>query len=81
MSTKKQEKLSIALQPSHVRVYNFIETFIEKNIFAPELNETAKAVKLSIRQTYNLINELVSLGYLEKVARKKRGLKIIKKLG
>lgn len=80
MSTKEKAK-QIILQPSHVKVYNFVKEYIEKNMFSPKLTEVAKGIKLTDRQSYNLINELVELGYLSKEAHRKRGIAIVKKLG
>ncbi len=77
--TEKTKK-EIVLQPSHLNVYNFIAKFVEKNIYSPELNEIAKGIKMTERQTFNLINELCTLGFLSKIPNKKRGLKILKKI-
>lgn len=70
----------INLQPSHLRAYRFTEKYISENIVAPEMKEIAKGIKLTLRQTYRVIDDLCSLGYFARDAYKKRSLKIMKPL-
>jgi len=74
----KEEKIN--LQPSHVKVFNFIKVYIEKKIVSPELSEISKNVKLSTRQVHRLVDELVVLKFLSRDYHKKRSIKILKLL-
>lgn len=73
-----KEKKEIIIQPSHVKVFNYTKAFIEKNIYSPTLDEIAAGIKMSMRQVYNLVNDLVELGVMEKTFKTERGIKIIK---
>lgn len=70
----------INLQPSHVRVYRYVEKYTKKNLVAPDVHEIAKAVGVTWRQVYRLIDDLCVLGYMTKEAHKKRSIKIVKPL-
>lgn len=78
--SKTIEKIN--LQPSHIRVYRFVEKYIAKNIASPDVNDIAKAktVQLTPRQVYRLVDDLCVLGYLGKDAYKKRSLRVVKPL-
>lgn len=67
----------IVLQPSHVKLFKFVEKYIATNIVSPQVDEIASAVKLTQRQCYRLIDDLCKLGYLEKKKYRTRGLKIL----
>lgn len=70
----------IVLQPSHVRAYRFVEKYTNKNLVAPDVHEIAKAVGVTWRQVYRLVDDLCVLGYMTKQPRKKRSIKIVKPL-
>lgn len=70
----------IVLLPSHIKVYNFIKTYIANKIVSPETKEIAKGIKYEERQVYRLIDDLVALGYLSKKKHYRRGIKIEKEL-
>jgi len=70
----------LSLQLSHVAAYRFIEKYIKKNIVAPEMEEIAKGIKLTVRQTYRVVDELCDLGYTSKQKYKTRSIKIVKPL-
>jgi DNA-binding MarR family transcriptional regulator len=71
-------KPAIALQPSHVEAYKFIETYRAKNVYSPEIDEIADHLELTQRQTYRVIDDLESLGYIKRQKRKKRSIRIAK---
>jgi hypothetical protein len=73
-------KNEITLLPSHVAVFNFIDKYIEKNTFSPEVEEVAKGIKLTPRHTYRIVDDLCALGHLSKLFNRKRSLKIEKPL-
>ena len=73
-------KNEITIQPSHVAVYRFIEKYMDKNIAAPQIKEIAVGIKLTPRQAYRLVEDLVLLGVLKKDAYKKRGLRIVQSI-
>lgn len=76
----KKEREKINLQPVHVSTYRFVEKYMTKNVVAPEMEEIAKAVKLTIRHTYRVVDDLCSLGYMGKEAYRRRSIKILKPL-
>lgn len=76
--SKSVEKIN--LQPAHIRAYRFVEKYVSKNIVAPEMEEIAKAIKLTLRHTYRIIDDLRTLGYLTKEAHKRRSIKIVRPL-
>lgn len=73
-------KKNIILGPSHVKVQKYVSNYIKKNIYSPEIGEIAKGVKLTPRQTWRLIEDLISLRYLSKSPHKKRSLKVEREL-
>lgn len=70
----------IVLQPSHVAAFNFIKKYMLKRVYAPEIAEISKAIKLTERQTYRLIDDLVALKVLSKEKRRKRSIQVLKEL-
>lgn len=78
MTDKK--KSEIILQPSHIKVYNFVVGYIKKNIVSPEMNEIAKGIKYEERQVHRLVGDLCSLGYLSKKRYFPRSIKVEKEL-
>lgn len=80
MTKERKPKTEFHLQPSHVKVFNFIEKYTEKNMFAPEVNEISKSTKMSLKHGYRIVDELCRLGYLSKTPYAKRSIKIIKPL-
>lgn len=76
--TKIKEK--IYLQPSHVKVYRYIENYISKNVISPEVKEICKTVKVVPRHVYRILADLEKLGYIKRDNYRKRSLKIIKEL-
>ena len=70
----------ITLQPGHIKAYRFVEKYITKNIISPEMKEISKGIKLTIRHTYRIIDDLCVLGYLERIQYRRRSLKILKPL-
>lgn len=77
---KHMEKKSnkIILQPSHVKAFNFIKKYIERNVVAPEVPEIAAGIKATERHTHRLIDDLCSLGHLSKIPYRKRSISIVK---
>jgi sulfur relay (sulfurtransferase) DsrC/TusE family protein len=78
MTTKKREE--IIMQPSHIKVYNFVVAYIKKHIVSPEMNEIAKGIKYEERQVHRLVADLCSLGYISKKRYYPRSIKIEKEL-
>lgn len=76
----KKQATEINLQPSHVKAYRFIEKYIAKNVVSPEISEIASGVKITIRHTYRIVDDLKVLGYISKDSFKKRSIKIEKPL-
>lgn len=76
--SKSVEK--IVLQPSHVAAFNFIKKYMLKRVYAPEIAEIAVSIKLTERQTYRLIDDLVALKVISKEKRRKRSIKILKEI-
>lgn len=74
------KKIEITIQPSHVATYRFIEKYMDKNIAAPEIKEIAVGIKLTPRQAYRIVEDLVTLGVLKKEAFKKRGIRIVQSI-
>lgn len=70
----------IVLQPSHVAAFNFIKKYMSKRVYAPEIGEISKAIRLTERQTYRLIDDLVALKVLSKEKRRKRSIQVLKEL-
>lgn len=70
----------INLQPSHIRAYNFIAKSRAKNLYSPDMDEVAKGIKLTPRQAYRVVDDLIALGYMSKEMYKRRSLKILKPL-
>lgn len=70
----------IVLQPSHIRVYRFVEKYIGKNITSPHVHEIAAGIKLTHRQSYRLVEDLCELGYFSKMPYIKRSIVITKPL-
>lgn len=66
----------IILLPSHIKTFNFVRKFIEKNTYSPELSEIAAKIELTPRQVWRLLNDLITLGYLSKTPHKKRSIKV-----
>jgi len=73
-----EKKAEINLQPSHVKAYRYIQKYVKKNIVAPEIAEIASGIKLTVRHTYRIIDDLQDLGYISKDSHKKRSIKIEK---
>lgn len=80
IANMKRTKDKINLQPAHIRAYRFVEKYIAKNIVAPEMEEIAKGIKLTLRHTYRVVEDLCVLGFMEKESYRRRSLKIIKPL-
>lgn len=76
--TKQKEE--VVLLPSHIKVYNFINLYIKKNIIAPTASEIAKGIKYEDRQVHRVVEDLCLLGYLSKKKHYRRGIKIEKEL-
>lgn len=70
----------INLQPSHINAFRFTEKYIAKHIVSPEIEEISTGIKLTLRQTYRVLDDLCALGYMSREAYKKRSLKIVKPL-
>ena len=75
---KPAEKIN--LQPSHINAHRFISKYVEKNIVSPQIDEVARGIKLTTRQTYRVIDDLVTLGYVTKELYKKRSLRVVRPL-
>ena len=75
---KSEDKIN--LQPVHIQVYRFIEKYVAKNIISPELEEVSKGIKITIRHTYRVVDDLCMLGYLSRSKYKRRSVKILKPL-
>lgn len=73
--SKKQE---IHLQPSHVAAYRFIEKYMKRKIVAPEILDISRALQITDRQVYRVLDDLQSLGYISRELHKKRSIKILK---
>ena len=68
--------------PSHVQVFEFVDSFIQENKFAPTRKEIAEGTGMSIRHVERIIRELFEAGYFEnKGDRKARNIKIARQLG
>lgn len=70
----------ITLQPVHIKVYKYIIAYMEKNIVPPEMEEISKGIKVTIRHTYRTVEDLCTLGYLEKTRYQRRSIKVLKPL-
>lgn len=66
------------LQPPHVKAFNFIKGYVEKNAYAPEIAEIAKGIKASERNAHRLVHDLCRMKYLSKIAYRKRSIKIVR---
>lgn len=77
---QSEEKKEFFLQPSHLSAYRYIESYTKKNLYAPDLEDIAKGVELSVRQTYRIIDELCDAGYLSRLPYRRRTIKITKKI-
>ena len=73
-------KEEIVLQPSHIKVYNFIKSYIDKKIVSPDVIEIANGVKYESRHVHRLVDDLVALGFLSKLKFRKRSIKIVREL-
>jgi len=80
ITNMKKAKEKINLQPAHIKAYRFVEKYTSKNIIAPEMEEISKGIKLTLRHTYRVIEDLCVLGYLEKEPYRRRSIKILKPL-
>lgn len=78
--SKNKTTREINLQLSHVKAYQYIDKYIAKKIVAPEMIEVSKYIKLTVRQTYRVVEDLCELGYLSKEPYKKRSIKVLKAL-
>jgi len=76
----KKAKEKIILQPAHIKAYRFVEKYISKNIISPEIDEISKSIKITLRHTYRIIEDLCALGYLERESYRRRSIKILKPL-
>ena len=76
----QRTKEKINLQPAHIKAYRFVEKYISKNIIAPEMEEISKGIKLTLRHTYRVVEDLCVLGYVEKEPYRRRSIKILKPL-
>lgn len=76
----KKTPANINLLPVHVKAYRFVEKYIEKNIVSPEMSEISKAIDVTVRHTYRIIDELEILGYLKRKGNVARSVKIAKPL-
>lgn len=77
---KKKETVDIAIRPTHVRVFDFIDKFMKENAYSPTLQEISEGVdpKISYRYVYILVAELVKSNYLSKKPNQDRGLSVIR---
>lgn len=75
-----REATKIHLQPVHIQAYRFVEKYIAKNVVSPEMEEISKGIKCTLRHTYRVVNDLCTLGYLEKETYRRRSIKILKPL-
>lgn len=73
-------KEEIHLWPSHIKAYNFIKKFLEKNLYSPNREEVQKGLKLSYRHTWRVVNQLIEWGYISSQPSTKRSFKILKPL-
>lgn len=84
MHQKETEKAETTPLPpikkAHVEIYNFIQGFIHKNIYAPEYNEIATGLDMSPSYIPKLVKELCDMGYISRDYRKQRSIKILKDL-
>lgn len=72
-----KEHIPLSIQPRHIDVWKFIESFTRANGFAPLIREIATAVKLNDSRVLGTVNELVNIGALERLPRIKRGLRCV----
>lgn len=73
-------KQEIHLKPTHVKAYRFIEGYIAKNLYSPNRLEVQKALKLSYRQTWVVVDQLIQWGYISSKHNTERSFKILKPL-
>lgn len=78
IKAKAKEKAKVVLQPSHIKTFKFIEKYIAKNLYAPTTEEIASNVKVTGRQIFRILDDLVELGHIEKQFNRPRGLTIKK---
>lgn len=76
----EKDSSKIILQPGHIKAYRFLEKYITKNVISPEIEEIAKGIKVTVRHTYRIIDDLCVLGYLEREQYRRRSIRIIKSL-
>lgn len=76
----KKSVEKVVLQPSHVSAFNFLKKYMQKKLYAPEVSEIASAIKLTERQTYRILDDLVVLKVISKEHRRKRSIKILKEI-
>lgn len=79
-SAMPNQETKIILQPGHIKAYRFIEKYIAKNIISPEMEEISKGIKVTIRHTYRVVDDLCVLGYIEREPYRRRSIKIVKAL-
>lgn len=72
---KKTE--DIIIQPSHVLLYNFLETFKKVHGYAPTLSEIGDGLKRARGTVFYTLNELVSMGCVRKQPKKVRGIILV----
>jgi hypothetical protein len=77
---KQEKKEKIILQPGHIKAYRFVEKYIQKNVVAPEMEEIAKGIKVTIRHTYRIVDDLCSLEYIKREKYGRRSIQILKPL-
>lgn len=75
-----KQAAKIILQPVHIKAYRYIEKYIEKNVVAPEMEEITKGIKVTIRHTYRIVDDLCSLGYIKREKYGRRSIEILKPL-
>lgn len=74
------QETKIILQPGHIKAYRFVEKYIAKNIISPEIGEISKGIKVTVRHTYRVVDDLCVLGYLKREPYRRRSIEILKPL-
>lgn len=70
--------IPLSIQPRHIEVWKFIDSFIRANNYAPLIREVADNLKMHGSRVQVTVNELVSIGAIERFDRIKRGMRCIR---
>lgn len=70
----------MVITPNNKKVFDFIVEYTAKQLFSPRTSEIVEGVGLSYSSVSTALRELIDGGYLEKVGKSTRGLKVIKSI-